>query len=243
MASEADGEVWPRDPDGTPHYPLEERGLDPEIAARRIAAGDRHMWRLDMEKALLALGDTPLWPTGHLPPRGGDRTGNLTRTYQEPSVLFSLSQGREGAAGQSLPLRGRWPVGQRGVNSALLSWLETGSGAPEKMDGAPSVWGDVVLWRWDAPSSYHLSVVLDDALQAVTHVVRGLDLMPATPVHRLLQTLLGLPAPEYHHHRLLKDEDGEKLAKSRHSTGLRALREQGISASDIRRRIGLVTGA
>src|SRR5262249_36035026 len=102
-----------------------------------------------------------------------------------------------------------------------------------------SVWGDVVLWRWDAPSSYHLSVVLDDALQGITNIVRGRDLYHATPVHRLLQTLLGLPAPIYHHHPLLLGASGEKLSKSLGSTGLRSLRQAGLSPLDIRRRIGL----
>jgi glutamyl-Q tRNA(Asp) synthetase len=123
--------------------------------------------------------------------------------------------------------------------SPALTWTETSSGSLESIPADPSVWGDVVLWRWDAPSSYHLSVVLDDALQGVTHVVRGRDLYHATPVHRLLQTLFGLPEPVYHHHPLLLDENGEKLSKSLGSTGLRALREGGASPSDIRRRIGL----
>lgn len=127
--------------------------------------------------------------------------------------------------------------------SRLFSWVETGTCDVLAGDADPSIWGDVVLWRWDAPSSYHLSVVLDDALQGITHVVRGLDLMAATPVHRLLQTLLGLPVPQYHHHRLVTDEDGEKLAKSRQSTGLRALRENGATPSDIRRRIGLAASS
>jgi glutamyl-Q tRNA(Asp) synthetase len=132
------------------------------------------------------------------------------------------------------------PGRAEGGKPQALTWLETGHGTPKIIEADPSVWGDVVLWRWDAPSSYHLSVVMDDALQGVTHVVRGLDLMRATPVHRLLQALLDLPVPEYHHHRLLvDDEEGGKLAKSRHSTGLRALREQGFTASDIRSRIGL----
>jgi glutamyl-Q tRNA(Asp) synthetase len=123
--------------------------------------------------------------------------------------------------------------------SRNLTWTEASSGAPESVTADPSVWGDVVLWRWDAPSSYHLSVVLDDALQGVTHVVRGRDLYHATPVHRLLQALFGLPAPVYRHHPLLLDENGEKLSKSLGATGLRALRESGATPSDIRRRIGL----
>jgi glutamyl-Q tRNA(Asp) synthetase len=83
-----------------------------------------------------------------------------------------------------------------------------------------------------------LSVVLDDALQGVTHVVRGEDLFWSTSVHRLLQTLLGLPAPIYHHHRLLR-EDGRKLSKSTQATALRSLREHGATPADIRRLVGL----
>lgn len=120
-----------------------------------------------------------------------------------------------------------------------LTWTETNTGNPHSTPANPAVWGDVVLWRWDAPSSYHLSVVLDDALQGVTHVVRGMDLFHATHVHRLLQELLGLPAPIYHHHPLIKDDTGQKLSKSIASTGLRALRELGETPSGIRRRLGL----
>ncbi|MTI18383.1 tRNA glutamyl-Q(34) synthetase GluQRS [Rhodobacteraceae bacterium RKSG542] len=102
----------------------------------------------------------------------------------------------------------------------------------------PELWGDVVLARKDTPTSYHLSVVLDDALQGITHVVRGQDLYHATSVHRLLQELLGLPAPTYHHHKLILDDDGRKLAKSNKSTSLRSLREQGTSAPEIRQMLG-----
>jgi glutamyl-Q tRNA(Asp) synthetase len=97
----------------------------------------------------------------------------------------------------------------------------------------------VVLARKETPTSYHLSVVVDDALQGVTHVVRGQDLYHATAVHRLLQALLGLPAPAYHHHRLLLDEQGRKLSKSTRSTGLRELRAQGAAAAEIRGMVGL----
>jgi glutamyl-Q tRNA(Asp) synthetase len=169
---------WKYDPDGTPHYPTFERGLDPDEAAARIARGDRHMWRLNVEEA---------------------------------------------QADVALP----------------LTWTETNTRTPHPTPANPAIWGDVVLWRWDAPSSYHLSVVLDDALQGVTHVVRGMDLFHATHVHRLLQELLGLPAPTYHHHPLIKDETGQKLSKSIASTGLQALREAGETPSGIRLRLGL----
>jgi glutamyl-Q tRNA(Asp) synthetase len=102
---------------------------------------------------------------------------------------------------------------------------------------APEVWGDIVLARKEVPTSYHLSVVVDDALQGVTHVVRGADLLAATSVHRLLQALLGLPEPVYHHHRLILDADGHKLSKSTRATGLRELRASGVTPSDIRSRL------
>ncbi len=120
-----------------------------------------------------------------------------------------------------------------------LGWMETGDSATGRLPADPRQWGDVVLSRSDAPSSYHLSVTVDDALQGVTHVVRGLDLFHATSVHRLLQVLLDLPAPVYHHHRLILGPDGRKLSKSLGDTGLKTLREEGASTSDIRRLVGL----
>ena len=102
-----------------------------------------------------------------------------------------------------------------------------------------ALWGDVILARKETPTSYHLAVVVDDAAQGVTDVVRGQDLFAATSVHRLLQSLLGLDVPRYHHHRLILDADGHKLAKSTQSTGLRELRAQGAMPADIRRLAGL----
>ncbi len=102
----------------------------------------------------------------------------------------------------------------------------------------PTRWGDVVLARKDTPASYHLAVVVDDALQGVTDIVRGRDLFCATSLHRLLQRLLDLPEPRYRHHDLVLDDEGEKLAKSRGSTALRGLRAAGLSAEDVRRRVG-----
>ena len=123
-----------------------------------------------------------------------------------------------------------------------LTWAETGAG-PNSETGCvqadPAAWGDIVLARKDAPASYHLSVVVDDAAQAVTDVVRGRDLFHATGVHRLLQALLDLPEPRYHHHRLILDAGGRKLSKSTAATGLRELRAGGASPTDIRRRLGL----
>jgi len=112
-------------------------------------------------------------------------------------------------------------------------------GAGEAVEATPEVWGDVVLARKETPTSYHLSVVVDDAAQGVTHVVRGQDLFAATSVHRLLQALLGLATPSYHHHRLMFDADGRKLSKSSRATGLRELRDQGMTPRDVRRLVGL----
>jgi glutamyl-Q tRNA(Asp) synthetase len=118
-----------------------------------------------------------------------------------------------------------------------LSWRE---GEESSILADPAAWGDVVLARKETPTSYHLSVVVDDALQGVTHVARGRDLYPATGVHRLLQELLGLPAPFYRHHRLILDSDQRKLSKSNHATAIRELRAGGATPSDIRRMTGLV---
>src|SRR5262249_59914044 len=100
-------------------------------------------------------------------------------------------------------------------------------------------WGVVVLPRKETPTVYRLSVVVVDARKGVTHVVRGQDLIASTSVHRVLQALLALPAPAYHHPRLLLDAGGQKLSKSTRATALRALRGAGASAADIRRMVGL----
>ena len=102
----------------------------------------------------------------------------------------------------------------------------------------PSIWGDAVIVRKDVPTSYHLSVVVDDAAQGITHVTRGTDLHRATDLHVLLQNLLGLPSPVYAHHPLVRDDTGDKLAKSRGSESLRDLRSAGWTAADLRRRLG-----
>jgi glutamyl-Q tRNA(Asp) synthetase len=128
------------------------------------------------------------------------------------------------------------------ARAGVLTWTESGSG-PHGQTGlvtaAPQRWGDVVLARKDMPTSYHLSAVLDDALQGVTDVVRGVDLFWSTSIHRLLQALLGLPEPAYHHHKLILDDDGNKLSKSTQATGLRELRAAGATPRDIRRMVGL----
>ncbi len=111
-------------------------------------------------------------------------------------------------------------------------------GRVRSVEARPERWGDAVIVRKETPTSYHLSVVVDDARQGVTHVVRGTDLEAATDLHVLLQRLLGLPTPLYHHHALILDPGGDKLAKSARSEALADLRARGITAEEIRGRLG-----
>lgn len=99
--------------------------------------------------------------------------------------------------------------------------------------------GDIVLARKDFGTSYHLSVVLDDAAQGITHVIRGEDLFEATRIHVILQRLLGLPTPIYHHHRLIRDDQGKRLAKRDDARALSKYRAEGATPADIRRMVGL----
>jgi glutamyl-Q tRNA(Asp) synthetase len=177
-AAEAEGKSWPRDPDGTPLYPPDDRLRGIPEREELLTSGVRHAWRLDMGRAFAEVGET-------------------------------------------------------------LSWTETGDAERGEIKADPAAWGDVILSRSDAPSSYHLSVVIDDALQEVTHVVRGLDLFQSTSIHRLLQALLSLQQPIYHHHRLVLGDDGKKLSKSQGDTGIADLRQAGLSTADIRRLVGL----
>jgi glutamyl-Q tRNA(Asp) synthetase len=143
---------------------------------------------------------------------------------------------------QGAPYALRLDMGAAVARAGHLGWTEQGEGPggeTGQIAANPRAWGDVILARKETPTSYHLSVVVDDALQGVTDVVRGQDLFHATSVHRLLQHLLGLPEPAYRHHRLIRDEAGHKLAKTSGSTGLRDLRAAGRTAADIRRIVGL----
>jgi len=128
------------------------------------------------------------------------------------------------------------------ARAGVLTWAETGSGPKSesgRITAAPQMWGDVVLARKEAPTSYHLAVAIDDALTGVTDVVRGQDLFWSTSIHRLLQALLGLPEPTYCHHRLILDAGGRKLSKSTLATSLRDLRAGGATPKDIRHMVGL----
>jgi glutamyl-Q tRNA(Asp) synthetase len=125
-----------------------------------------------------------------------------------------------------------------------LYWTEYGEGAvPSLHPAAPEVWGDIVLRSRDLAASYHLAVVVDDALQGVTDVVRGRDLLAATAVHRVLQGLLGFSAPRYRHHRLVLDPSAAKLSKSHQSSSLAELRGTGLSPGDVRAALGFGAGA
>lgn len=174
----ASGKAWPRDPDGAALYPGSCRALADGDAARRMAAGEPHVLRLAMDRALARV------------------RGELSYTVFDEA------------------------------------------GHEQEIAADPARWGDVVLARKDVPTSYHLAVVVDDALQGVSHVVRGRDLEAATDIHVLLQRLLGLPTPRYHFHRLLLDEAGQKLAKSRGSESLADLRARGVTAEAVRRQLG-----
>jgi len=155
-------------------------------------------------------------------------------------ALAASERARHMAAGEPYALR--LDLSAAIARAGALDWSEAGAG-PNGESGmvpaAPAAWGDVVLARKETPTSYHLAVVVDDALQGVTHVVRGQDLFWATSVHRLLQVLLRLPAPRYHHHPLVLDSAGRKLSKSTRATALRMLRAQGSTPADIRRMVGL----
>jgi glutamyl-Q tRNA(Asp) synthetase len=148
------------------------------------------------------------------------------------------------AAGQSFAMRLHMEralrlVEERGATHLLAFTEIDDDGREQRIAADPARWGDVVIQRRDVPTSYHLSVVVDDARQGITHVTRGRDLFAATAVHRLLQILLGLPEPLYHHHRLVTDADGRKLAKSAGDVGLGELRARGLSLCDIRRLVGM----
>lgn len=122
-----------------------------------------------------------------------------------------------------------------------ISYIELGQAQPENLniptEHMIETCGDIVLARKDIGTSYHVSVVIDDAYQHITHVTRGRDLAPATPIHVLIQRLLGLPTPKYRHHRLIRDENGKRLAKRDDARSLQNYREQGYSPQDIKNMI------
>lgn len=187
--------------------------------------------RAEIARMIDAKGRAATWP----------RDPDGAPVYPGTGKQFSAAErDRKMASGAPYALR-------LDMNAALactgaLSWTEQGigpDGETGQVPARPEQWGDVILARKDTPTSYHLSVVIDDALQGVTDVVRGQDLFWATGVHRLLQALLDLPQPAHRHHTLLLDEDGQKLSKSTRSTGLRDLRAGGMTPAEVRRRVGI----
>jgi glutamyl-Q tRNA(Asp) synthetase len=160
-----------------------------------------------------------------------------------PGAAKSLSAGeRQRLIESGLPYALRLDMAVACARAKKPGWTEYGEG-PNGERGTvaarPDAWGDVILARKETPTSYHLSVVIDDAMQGVTDVVRGQDLFWSTSVHRLLQDLLGISAPAYRHHRLVLDSAGQKLSKSTQATGLRELRAAGATPADIRGLVGL----
>lgn len=139
------------------------------------------------------------------------------------------------AAGEAYALRLDMTKARRRVSSPLR-WHDAEAGW---QTATPDLFGDVVLARKDTPTSYHLAVTLDDALQGVTLITRGTDLFAATHIHRLLQALFDLPVPDYAHHPLLCGPDGKRYAKRDLSLTLRALRADGITPAQVRLRLGL----
>lgn len=155
--------------------------------------------------------------------------------------LDATTRGARRASGEPFALRLDMVAALARIGERQSGWREASGERLEtvtEIAARPEKWGDVVLVRKEIPTSYHLSVVLDDALQGITHVVRGTDLYEATAIHRVLQALLGLPEPLYHHHALIRDEAGSKLAKSAASKPLRALRAEGVTPAAIREQLG-----
>ncbi len=186
--------------------------------------------RAEIQTAI-AGGGAAAWPRD---PDGAPLYPGTERDWPETKRRSEIASGR--------PYALRLDMRRALAGIGGLAWREADplGGAPAvQLLADPAAWGDVVLARKEAPASYHLAVVVDDAFQGVTDVVRGLDLQPATAVHRLLQTLLGLREPRYHHHRLILDESGQKLAKSRGSQSIRARRAAGESPAELIAGLGL----
>lgn len=178
--------------------------------------------RKEIQAEIAGAGQAPQGPDGPLYP-------GICRSKSK------AEQEERTAAGQPYALR--LDVAKaRALAGTDLKWTDRMHGEHE---ARPEIFGDVVLARKETPTSYHLAVVVDDALQGVTLVTRGEDLLPATHLHRLLQALLGLPVPEWQHHRLITDQHGKRLAKRDQARSLRSLREAGMSAADVWGSVGL----
>lgn len=180
------------------------------------------------------------------------RAGILAARDPDGAPLYpGTCRGLSAAEGQARGVEDRVPAWRldtaralASTDPSLLVWTRfERDGSESLVEARPMRWGDPVLVRRDVATSYHLSVVTDDALQGVTHVVRGRDLEAATDLHVLLQALLGLPRPRYHHHELVLDPNGAKLAKSHGSTSLAHARDAGTSSAVIRLQLGFAEPA
>jgi len=160
----------------------------------------------------------------HLPPHGPDGPiyPGTCRKLSHDARLQRIQDG--------LPFALRLDMASAIRRTGPLVWTDLEKG---EVIAQPSLFGDVVLARKDTPTSYHLAVTMDDHIQGVRIVTRGMDLFPATHIHRLLQALLGLDTPDYYHHALLIMEDGRRMAKRNASKTLHALRQSGCTLSDI----------
>jgi glutamyl-Q tRNA(Asp) synthetase len=179
------------------------------------------MSRAEIQREYERLGTVPMGPDGPIYP--GTHRGLSQREVEDRK-----------AAGEPYNLRVN--VTEAVKRTGPLSWHDRSAG---EQAAEPEAFGDFVIARKDVPTSYHLSVVVDDAHQEIDLVTRGMDLFQSTHVHRLLQALLGLPVPEYDHHALLTDLEGDKLGKSKASKAIRAYREEGTSAQELWQRLGV----
>ena len=149
-----------------------------------------------------------------------------------PGTCRALSEAeRERRIGSGIAYALRLDVGKATARTGPLIWIDEGVGT---IDAAPETLGDVVLARKDTPASYHLAVTVDDAIQNVTLVTRARDLFAATHIHRLLQALLDLPVPRWHHHELLTDAGGKRFAKRDKARTIESLRNEGLSPDEVR---------
>ena len=176
--------------------------------------------RKEIEEEIARAGHAPHGPDGALYP-------GTCRPLSEEERSARI------ASGQAFAIR--LDVARAARLAGPVCWHDGDAGT---IEATPEILGDVVLARKDIPTSYHLSVTVDDALQGVTLVTRGRDLFHATHLHRLLQALLGLPTPDYRHHGLLTNDRGERLAKRDKAVSLRALRETGRTSAEVRAMAG-----
>jgi glutamyl-Q tRNA(Asp) synthetase len=163
---------------------------------------------------------------------GGAPQGEMGAPY--PGTCRHLSAAQRAQRRRDMPdYAWRLDVAAALARTGPLDFVEEGQGRPRQIQADPAPLGDVVLARKEVPTSYHLAVTVDDALQGVTLVTRGADLFAATPVHRLLQALLALPTPRYRHHPLLTDSTGRRLAKRDRALTIRVMRASGMTADEV----------